>query len=171
MLEKLKQDDFDKVFYIMEQSFPEDEYRPYEEQKALLGNPLYHIFTLDQEEITVFAAVWEFENFLFLEHLATNPEFRNQGLGAKLLKELTGEFNKMVCLEVELPEEEMAIRRIKFYEQNGFCFNSYEYMQPAISKGKKPVPLRIMTSGKPVTEKEFRGIKDLLYKEVYKVMN
>lgn len=169
MIEKMKWDDFDQVFHIMEQSFPRDEYRPYEEQKALLDNPRYYICTLRQEKITAFAAIWEFENFIFLEHLATNPEFRNKGLGSKILQELTRNYNKMICLEVELPDEEIKERRIRFYERNGFCFNPYEYMQPAISKGRQPVPLRIMTSGRSVTEEEFEIIRDLLYRDVYKV--
>ena len=36
MIQKLKREDFKHVFQIMEQSFPEDEYRTFEEQEALL---------------------------------------------------------------------------------------------------------------------------------------
>ena len=38
MLQKLLEEDFDKVYRIMEESFPIDERRTYEEQKALLNN-------------------------------------------------------------------------------------------------------------------------------------
>lgn len=38
MLEKLKPQDFDRVFMLLENSFPPDEYRTYEEHKALLDN-------------------------------------------------------------------------------------------------------------------------------------
>lgn len=170
MLQKLKPVDFDKVFHIMEQSFPEDEYRPYEEQEALLKNPAYHIYTInDNADIKAFVAIWEFDEIIFIEHLAVNPEFRNEGLGSLILQELIKRLNKLICLEVELPEDEMKRRRIGFYERNGFYLNEYDYVQPAFSKEKNPVPLKIMTTGSKVSEEEFRCIKNLLYTEVYKV--
>ena len=46
---------FDEIYEIMEQSFPEDERRTYEEQKGLLENPLYHIYVLqDMEDLEVY---------------------------------------------------------------------------------------------------------------------
>ena len=172
MLKELRRNDFDKVFRIMEQSFPEDEYRPYEEQEALLKNPLYQIYAIcGDEDVKAFAALWIFDEIIFIEHLAVKSEFRNEGLGSKILQELTQDLNKMVCLEVELPEEEIQVRRIKFYQRNGFYYNGYAYIQPSISKGRDPVPLKIMTSGRGVTEEEFKNIRDLLYREVYRVLD
>ena len=75
----------------------------------------------------------------------------------------------MICLEVELPEEEMSKRRIGFYERNGFYYNDYEYMQPAISKDRNEIPLRIMTTGGKVTEDRYNEMKDILYQYVYGV--
>ena len=43
MIEKLKIQDFDTIYDLMEMSFPSDEYRTYDEQKALLNNPGYSI--------------------------------------------------------------------------------------------------------------------------------
>ena len=55
MLKKLKRQDFDKVFELLENSFPADEYRTYEEQKALLDNELYSIYALyDGEKLKAF---------------------------------------------------------------------------------------------------------------------
>ena len=39
MIEKLDPKEFDKVFSLMEQSFPLEEYRPYQGQKMLLEDP------------------------------------------------------------------------------------------------------------------------------------
>lgn len=170
MLQKLKPTDFDKVFHIMELSFPEDEFRTYEEQKALLENAHYQIYILPDEsrdDIKAFVAVWEFDKIVYIEHLAVNPEFRNGGLGALILQELINCSDKQICLEVEPPKETMAIRRIGFYERNGFFLNEYDYMQPAISKGRRPIPLLIMTSGRKISRKEFDRIKSLLYTRVY----
>ena len=76
---------------------------------------------------------------------------------------------KLICLEVELPEDELTKRRIGFYERNGFVFNEYPYMQPPISKGKSSVPLRIMTYGTAIPEETFEKMKQVLYRRVYKV--
>ena len=160
---------FDKVFEIMQLSFPKDEYRPYEEQKALLDDSRYKITAYNDNGIFKgFMALWEFEGFVFLEHFAVHPDFRNEGIGSKMLGDLIGE--KKVCLEVEPPENDITKRRIEFYRRNGFYFNEYPYIQPPISKGKNSVPLYIMTTENAVSENEFNCIKDVLYKEVYKCL-
>lgn len=165
MIEKMKRDDFDRIFSIMEQSFPEDERRPYREQKALLDNFSYAIYITPSQD--GFIATWEFEEFVFVEHFAVNPEHRNTGLGSKMLSEFLSMQEKIVCLEVELPNVELAKRRISFYERNGFFLNEYDYFQPPISKGKQIVPLMIMTSKGKVGQDTFEKIRNILYKEVY----
>ena len=160
---------FDEVFSIMEKSFPPDEMRPYSEQKALLSNGKYKVFAaFEGEKIISFAATWQFDNILFLEHLATDPSLRGQGVGAKMLDFLTSGEKRTVCLEAEPPESEITSRRIAFYNRNGFYLNEYPYIQPPISQGRAPVPLMIMTHGRDIDECEFEAIRDLLYKEVYK---
>ena len=72
-------------------------------------------------------------------------------------------------MEVELPETEMAARRIGFYERNGFYYNDYFYMQPPIAEGRNAIPLRLMTTGGPLDEEEFFRMQGLLYKNVYGV--
>lgn len=171
MLEKLRNEEFDRVYRIMEASFPEDERRPFDEQRALLEDPAYRLYVCKapgSEAVAAFVAVWEFEPVVFLEHFAVAPRCRNGGLGARMLKELVTQADKTVCLEVELPETELAARRIGFYERNGFFLNPYPYLQPPISKGRSAVPLQIMTSGGPVGEEEFQRIKALLYRRVYR---
>ncbi len=161
---------FDEVFAIMQASFPTDEYRPYDEQKALLQHPRYRLVTLTEEgRVIAFAATYSFPTFLFVEHLAVAPTHRNRGLGAQLLAQLKQETDRRLCLEVELPEDALSRRRIGFYERNGFTLNDYPYTQPPISKGRHPVPLRLMSTGGALTEATFETIRDTLYREVYHV--
>lgn len=170
MLKKLQAQNFDEVYSIMEEAFPIDERRPYEEQKALLSREAYCIYILqntDSDEIKAFITVYRFPKFAYVEHFATNRKFRNQGLGAVVLKELSGLLSCGICLEVELPETEIAKRRIAFYKRNGFYLNEFSYMQPPISMGKRAIPLLIMTSGGRVTQGEFEKIKSVLYQNVY----
>lgn len=172
MLKKLKRQDFDKVFELLENSFPADEYRTYEEQKAILDNELYSIYALyDGEKLKAFISVWEFEKFAYVEHFAVSPKYRNSGLGAKMLNELITRSQKSICLEVEPPENETARRRINFYLRNGFYLNDYPYIQPPMSKGKNAVPLLIMTSGGKVGRAVFDMMKATFYEKVYKFGN
>ena len=162
--------DFDQIFALMEQSFPVDERRPFAEQRALLQNPDFRIYGLrDGQTVIAFAAVYQFDTFTFVEHLAVAPSHRNQGLGALILQELSKISTARICLEVEPPETEMAKRRIGFYQRNGFCLCLCPYVQPPISKGRAPVPLQIMSTGGALSEQEFEMIQKTLYNKVYGV--
>ncbi len=161
---------FNEVFAVMQASFPPDERRPREEQLALLSDARYRLHTTeDNGSVVAFAATWEFADFLFVEHLAVAASHRNRGLGADMLARLQAESDRRLCLEVELPEGDLARRRIGFYERNGFTFNPYPYTQPPISKGRAPVPLRLMSTGGALTAAEFTSVRDTLYREVYRV--
>ena len=183
MLKRINKTDFPEIYRIMQASFPDDEYRPYDEQLALFQEPEYRIYCMaatpqagenrnsaDDSRIKAvgFLAVWEFEPFTYIEHFAVSPELRNSGSGSAMLQELVKQYQKPICLEVELPEDDLTRRRIGFYERNGFVFNEYPYMQPPISKGKSPVPLRIMTYGGAITQETFEAMKRVLYRKVYK---
>lgn len=173
MLEKLNCQDcdgFDKVYSLLEKSFPDDEYRTYDEQKALLADPAYSVYVLYDESrnVKAFISVWDLDEFTFIEHFAVHPEHRNRGIGSAVLNEVLKMFSKTVCLEVEPPETQTAGRRIGFYERNGFCLNEYPYTQPPISRGKKAIPLLIMTSGRKVERAAFERIRERLYARVYK---
>ena len=158
-------DEFDAVYDIMENSFPDDEYRSYCGQKMLFSKPEYDIYVVDGDDSTLraFVSVWDFDNFAYIEHLAVNPACRNAGIGASILAAVKEKAGKRICLEVELPENDIARRRIGFYTRNGFSLNEYHYIQPPMSAGKNPVPLLIMTTDGAVDEKEFEYIKDKLY--------
>lgn len=168
MIEKLKIQDFDKIYDIMEMSFPRDEYRDYDEQKALLKNPSYSIYVLynENQDIKAFISVWELNEFSFIEHFAVHPDYRNRGIGAYMLNEVVELLSNTVCLEVELPVTEIASRRIGFYKRNNFHLNEYPYMQPPLSQGKA-IPMFIMTSSRKVDKHLFESIKDTLYAKVY----
>lgn len=170
MTEQFNLSDFDQIFEIMEKSFPLTEYRTYDEQKALWKNDAYRVIGARQNgKIVAFLALWDFDNVLFLEHLATTPECRNLGIGASIIREVLESTDKLVCLEVEHPEDELTERRVGFYKRNGMFLNEYDYIQPPISKGREAVPLYIMTSGSPIDELKYREIKSTIYKNVYKV--
>jgi len=162
--------EFDKVYNIMKKSFPPDEHRPHHEQKALLSVPEYLIRTLDVDgDIVGFIALWDFDDFTFIEHFALGERYRNRGLGGKFLRDTIHKINKPVCLEAEPPTDELTVRRIGFYNRCGFHLNGYHYIQPSISEGRSPVELKIMTYPHAVDESGFEEIRRVLYDKVYHV--
>ena len=168
MLTVLDQKDFQKIFTIMQNSFPIDEYRPLEEQKALLNREDYLLYVYkNSADIQAFFAVWDLGYFAFIEHFAVKEEYRSAGIGTKLLQNLLIQLAKPVILEVELPETLLAKKRIAFYEKNGFLVNNYAYMQPAIAKGRKEIPLILMSYPGALNTVEYIAVKNSLYAQVY----
>ncbi len=163
-------EDFDRVYDIMELSFPEDEVRSREGQRALMMRNDYRIYAaLSEGTIIGFITEYDFPKFSFVEHFAVAPAHRGGGLGSSVLREFCTGREKPVCLEVELPDTETARRRIGFYERNGFSLNDCDYIQPPIEAGKAPVPLLIMSYGRRLTADEFREFTATVHREVYGV--
>ena len=149
-LEKLDRSDFEEVYRIMEQSFPADERRKKEGQQKLLDEEKYELLGVRNEGVLLaFLAVWEFTEFVFIEHFAVSEKARK------------------VVLEVELPEDSLKKRRIGFYERHGFTFNEYPYIQPPMGEDRHEIPLRIMSAPEPLSEDEFQSVRTELYESVY----
>ena len=161
-------DNFDAVWEIFKYSFPEDERRSFEEQKKLLKNPLYNFNTIYDCDLFIgFVAFWSFNDFIFIEHLAVDKNFRGKGYGGKIVKDIISRYDKIIILEVEKPMTSEAVRRISFYKNLGFHLNKYDYLQPALSENKNSVPLFLMSYPKNINKEDFITIKTLLYKTVY----
>ncbi len=170
MLVKITKNEFDKVYEILEQSFPLSERRTYQGQKQLLNKDYYKIYALkENDEIKAFIAVYELESFLFIEHFAVEDRYRNQGLGGLILRELSSIYDKQVILEVEKPESEIAKRRIEFYKRNGFYYNEYHYIQPALNEKSSAIELKIMSTKSRLDKTEFEIKRELIYKNVYNI--
>lgn len=155
---------------MMEEAFPKEEIRTYEGQLALLENPYYWLKRKVDEEgnLIAFMAVWEFEDFCFVEHLAVSRQARGNGIGGQMMREYMRQSVKPVVLEVELPETDIAKRRIGFYQRLGFQLNGFAYQQPPMRKGHGWYPLLIMSFPSSLTEEEFEPIKKKIYREVYR---
>ena len=170
--QKMTDQQFDSVYHMLDVSFPEQELRTAQGQKALFSaNPWYKgiVSWLPDGSPLAFLGVWEFEKFRFIEHFAVAPAGRGKGTGGNFLHWYQENGKTPVILEVEHPDTEMAARRIGFYERHGFALNRYEYEQPAMRPGQKPLPLWIMSWPSALDEAEFRHVRDTLYARVYHV--
>ena len=171
-LHELKRDDFPQIYGLLERSFPPEERRSYEGQEGLLQREEYKLLGVKDPSGTLHGvmAVWEFTDFVFLEHFAVEPHSRNFGLGTVMLRELKNRFPyKGICLEAELPTEELSRRRQEFYGRNGFVPRWQSYIQPSLGEGREPIALQILST---VDEKDlsFLHIRKELYTKVYGVL-
>lgn len=162
--------DFKEIYDLMETSFPDDEHRSEEGQRALFLDPAYRVWIVrtDDNALGGFLSTWEFEGFRFAEHFAVNPSLRGHGLGKEMLTAWLSASPLPAVLEVELPQTDIARRRIGFYKRIGFHLNTFPYIQPPMQKGKNELPLYIMSWPSPVTEEDFAPLKKLIYSRVYK---
>lgn len=162
---------FDAVYEIMKESFPRDEFRSYEGQKALLERSDYHLKTYEQEgKLLGFCAYYVFEKFLYIEHLACTPLSRGLGIGTKLVQDILSEAgNHPVILEVEPPVDKVTKRRVGFYERLGFVLNLYPHYQPPLNPTTDMVELKIMSSFKALKEEEQKAYRRILNQRVYGV--
>ena len=168
VLTQLGKEDFEKVWGIMEDSFPPSERREKERQYGLFEKKEYRIYgAVEADTLLGFLAVWDLGEFTFLEHFAVAQRARNRGLGGQMLGQLKEQKKRQIILEVELPEEELAQRRIRFYERNGFFYNEYPYMQPAMSADTEAIPLRIMSTVDHLTKAGYLAVREALYRMVY----
>lgn len=167
-MQNLKIKDFDKIFSMLIDNFTDDEHRNYDRQKELLSNEIYKIKVVTgKDKIKGFVAFWTFQKFIYIEHLAVDKSCQGSGIGTVILKELLDNTDKIIVLEVQPPKDANSKRRIKFYKKNGFYYNDYEYLQPAYSKDKNDIELKILSSTRKINNEEFSEIVNLLYKYVY----
>lgn len=169
MLERISMDTFDEIYPILEEAFPVEELREKERQKALLDKPQYRLFGMKNEYGVLQGAIamWDFEDFIYIEHFAIKPSFRNGGFGGKKLREIIAWAGRPVVLEVELPTDEMTKRRVGFYERHGFLFNEYPYLQPPMRVGQEMLPLRLMTMPEKISQDVYEKYKRTIHRIVY----
>lgn len=162
---------FQRIFEILEYSFPKSERRGAEEHFLEFEKPAFRSIVLEDGAILGFMNFWMLDGFIYLEHFAVAKQMRGQGLGAFLMDELKKLANgQPLILEAEPPRlNDTATRRVRFYERLGFALNEYKYLQPPYNKGERPLPLAIMSFPNALSRDEFLRIRNELYRGAYEV--
>mgnify|MGYP000933854328 CR=1 FL=1 len=163
----MSQSIFEAFWKIYDESFPDDEKRDIEGQKALLNDKDYKtIFHYDEGRLIGFLCYWNLDRFNFVEHIAIAREFRGRGAGSLLMKNLI-RLGKRIVLEVEPPEDDIKRKRIAFYEHLGFSMNEYHHVQPPLKMNANPVELRLMSHPEPLSPEDVQFIEVKLQNTVY----
>lgn len=157
--------------HLLTTSFPPEEYRDLAELRHITDTrPLFHPhLVLEDEKPIGLITYWDFGRFCYVEHFAIDPVHRNGGRGAQVMQLFFSQIQKPVVLEVEPPTEEMARRRIGFYERQGLELWQTDYLQPPYRKGDDYLPLKLMVKGNLSETEDFEEVKTLIHKEVYGV--
>ncbi|ADV45224.1 GNAT family N-acetyltransferase [Bacteroides helcogenes] len=154
---------------LMISSFPTEEYRTLEEQRYYTDTKVnfYNNIIFQDSTPVGFITYWDFGRFFYVEHFAIDPAQRNCGHGKNVLHHLCQLLKSPIILEVEKPVEEMAQRRINFYQRHGFSLWEKTYYQPPYKPGEHFLPMSLMAYGNLQCEKDFDNIKEHIYREVY----
>lgn len=155
---------------LYEGSFPVEERRPWDdlEARALDGNPFFSVMVAeDAGRVVGFITTWRLPMALYIEHFAVDPAMRGRGVGGEIIDRVTASTRQPVLLEVEMPDNEMARRRIEFYRRHGFdTIDGIDYIQPPYTRSLPEVPMMLMST-RPIEDIEtaIRILHQIVYNQ------
>ncbi len=167
--ENVTEKTFPQVFEKMKAAFPYEERRDYIDQQECMNDERFKFLEIFNDAQAVgFTALWDLEGFLFIEHIAIDPDKRSGGYGSKAIELIKCTFNKPVILEAEAPKTEQQIKRIRFYDRLGFKINDFQYEQPSYHGGEG-VPLKILSYPELLSDAEFENFISETRRSAYKL--
>ena len=159
---------FKQAWSIYEAAFPADERRDWNAQEGVMRNKNYAFFVADSAAgVQGLLAAWTFDDVAFIEHFAVREDLRGKGIGTQILHQYLKHEKKSVVLETERPTTAVAKRRIAFYKRLGFKLNQHDYLQPAYSPEKNPVPMFLMSYPQTISTARFMNVRRTLHTRVY----
>lgn len=144
-------------------SFPPFEQRTEEQQIDAFSSPYYHLNVYRKNESLIgFISYWDFNTYLYIEHFAIHNRHRGKEYGHTLLKEFVQEGNKIVILEIDPVVDEISAARFRFYQKCNFYENPYNHIHPPYREEFPGHALRILTTGRTITDDEYQRFRSEL---------
>ncbi|WP_338869579.1 GNAT family N-acetyltransferase [Spirosoma sp. SC4-14] len=151
-----------------EVSFPPEERREFAQLRQLLGcSEMYMNVLLEEQRPVGFIIYWRWDDLLYIEHFAIDPELRGKQVGQKVLPLIINLGSRYMILEVELPNDPVSQSRIRFYERAGFVLNQFEYLQPPYRLDGIGVPMKLMSMPAIADIAMFDRLSSFLKENVY----
>ena len=161
---------FDGVFIKMCDAFPYEERRDRADELACFEYNKFKMLEIDDNgEKVGFVSLWDFEDFVFIDHIAVDSDRRSGGYGTQCIELIKNEYSKPIILEAEKPVTVQQKRRIAFYERLGFKINPNEYYQPSFHGTDEKLPLMVLSFPSLLTKNQFDSFYKSTRKEVYKI--
>lgn len=170
---KATEKEFNKVYRIMEENFPESELRSRVKMYELLTQQdNYHIYCVGsagrhERHVIGVVIIWELDDIVFFENFAVEKHMRGKGLAGLLFDLVVKNTNKPIVIEVAPPIEFYDRRKIRFYQNHKMIFNNHDYLMPPLKNGDDFIPQNLMSYPRPLSIKDFSRIKDTIHKDVY----
>lgn len=160
---------YDNIEELLIKAFPIEERRDIIYQRQYTDhNPIFYCNCIIVNNVYIGSITyWDFTEFIYIEHFATEPLYRNKGYGSQTLQILKEKNKVPIVLEAEEPTDEISRRRIAFYKRQGFKLEEYPYMQPPYRKDDEWIPMKLLTYGLESSEDMLNNIKNRIYKNVY----
>lgn len=160
---------FSPLYSLYSSAFPANERRSWTGlDRELNSESRFSANALMQnDEFVGFFNYWTFDRFVYIEHFAIIPHFQSQKTGTKAMEMFKNQTTLPLVIEVEMPNDSLTIRRIRFYEDLGFKVLSHYYAQPPYEGSGFLMPMLMLSTDLHFANKHFELIKNRLYKDVY----
>lgn len=154
-IEKMNNPLYQSVDKLYESAFPYHEKRDERAKQAALANDNYHLDAWYHNNIFVgFIGYWTFKDYVYIEHLAIDPNLRSQGYGKKVLECFLAQHPQTI-LEIDPLTTEIANRRLRFYQSLGFVENSYSHVHPSYHSEISDHDLLVLSSTKFISNEQY----------------
>lgn len=154
---------------LYKEAFPPEERREIDQLRFLIAaqpEMFFNAVECDGELAGLFV-YWKFHDFYYLEHLAVFASMRNKKIGQQTLDWVEDHLKGIRLLEVEPAVENIAVRRVNYYQRNGYKILDKEYRQPSYDGAPESWPLWIMGNqeydDRSLLNKHIEQIKEQAY--------
>lgn len=125
--------DYRNIEELYEQAFPKEEKKPF--HLLLRKRPDVGLLVLeDGDDFCGFFSLILCDKTVFIDYFAVSAEMRGKSYGSQALALLKDYYpDRTLALEIETPKEdapnqEQRLRRLSFYQRNGFSLNGIRAM-------------------------------------------
>ncbi len=158
---------YDEFYKIYKVSFPVFEQRNKEQQEYAFNHDNYFLdYTVDDDKFLSFIAYWDFNKYIYIEHLAVNPDYRGENIGSRVLREFIESKNKVILLEIDPLTTDIALKRFRFYERLGFQENIYPHFHPPYDKHYPAHELIVLSYGHQID----KSLYETFYNDLSKIV-
>lgn len=153
----ISDNDFEEAMKIYEESFPLYERHPVETIKRRVKTNMYQMYIGQINDRIVFMALiypLKSLNFILLDYMATQKDFRNKGIGTNFINYLGARLkerysNRHLIFEVENPKygnnKKLREKRVNFYRRIGAKeMKNVRYILPPLSGSNLPTEMILM---------------------------
>ncbi len=147
---------FDEFLSVYSISFPIFEQRVKEQHIYAFNQPNYNVNCyIENNSFIGFIVFWDFDSYIYIEHLAIHPDRRGQNYGSLVLNQFIEQNEKSIILEIDPLVDDISVKRYHFYKHLGFIKNNHKHTHPAYREGFQDHELIILSTQKVLSKKEY----------------